>query len=120
MKVMLFAAALALAPVSALAADASGAWTVNGAFGDEIKYTAACTFKQDSAGKLAGSCKQADQPDAAATGQVDGSKVEFTYDTTYQGSPYHLDYKGDLQPDGSLSGTVDAGGPQGTFTAKRP
>jgi hypothetical protein len=120
MKIILAAAALALAPAAALAADVSGAWTVNGAFGDEIKYTAVCTFKQDAAGKLAGSCKQADAADdAASTGQTDGSKVEFAYDTTYQGSPYHLDYKGDLQPDGTISGTVDAGGPQGTFTAKR-
>jgi len=121
MKTLLIAAAVAFAPAAALAADLSGAWTVNGAFGDEIKYTAACTFKEDSAGKLSGGCRQQDATaDAPATGAVDGSKVEFAYDTTYQGSPYHLDYKGDLQADGTISGTVDAGGPQGVFTAKRP
>ena len=120
MKAVLIGAALALAPVAALAADISGTWNVSGAFGDAIKYTAVCTLKQDAAGKLAGSCKQQDATaDAPAAGAVDGPKVEFAYDAAYQGSTYHLDYQGGLQPDGTLSGTVDAGGPQGTFTASR-
>lgn len=120
MKTMLLSAALALAPAAALAADLSGAWNVAGAFGDEIKYAAVCTWKQDGAGKLAGACRQEGAAaDAPASGSVDGSKVEFLYDAAYQGSTYHLDYKGDLQPDGGVAGTVDAGGPQGTFTATR-
>jgi hypothetical protein len=31
----------------------------------------------------------------------------------------HLDYKGAPQADGSLAGTIDTGGPQGTFTATK-
>jgi hypothetical protein len=116
-KSLIIAAALACAPAAALAADVSGVWNVNGAFGDAIKYSSVCTLKQDTAGKLAGTCKGTQQEDAATTGAVTGTSVAFAYDTTYQGSPVHLDYKGDVQADGSVKGTVDAGGAQGTFTA---
>ena len=119
MKRLLFAAAVALAPIAASAADLSGDWTVNGNFDSMgIKYALACTFAVDSGGKLTGPCKS-DQGDVATTGTVAGTAVEFGYDTTYQGSPVHLDYKGTVQSDGSLSGTVDTGGPQGTFTATK-
>ena len=119
MKRLVFAAAVALAPMTASAADLSGDWTVNGNFDSMgVKYTLACTFAVDSAGKLTGPCKS-DQGDVAATGTVSGTAVEFAYDTTYQGSPVHLDYKGAVQSDGSLSGTVDTGGPSGTFTATK-
>ncbi|HVM99491.1 MAG TPA: hypothetical protein VMT68_04675 [Caulobacteraceae bacterium] len=119
MKSLIIAAVLACAPAAALAADESGTWNVSGAFGEAIKYTSVCTLKQDDAGKLTGSCKGTQNEDAAATGAVTGTSVEFAYDTTYQGSPVHLDYKGDLQSDGSLKGTVDTGGAQGTFTATK-
>jgi hypothetical protein len=119
-KSLIIAAALALAPAAALAADESGAWTLKGDIGNgAVTWSSVCTLKQDDAGKLTGSCKGTQQEDAAATGSVTGSTVEIIYDTTYQGSPVHLDYKGDVQSDGSLKGTVDTGGPQGTFTATK-
>lgn len=119
MKRLLFAATIALAPITAFAADLSGSWTVNAAFDSMgIKYALPCTFAVDSGGKLTGKCTS-DQGEVDPTGTVSGSAVEFGYDTTYQGSPVHLDYKGTVQADGSLSGTVDTGGPQGTFTATK-
>ena len=119
MKKLLLAAALALAPIAASAADISGDWTVNGAFDSMgVKYTLTCTFAVDAAGKLTGPCK-GDQGDLTATGAVTGGNVEFAYDTTYQGTPVHLDYKGAVGADGSITGTVDTGGPQGTFTATK-
>jgi opacity protein-like surface antigen len=119
-KLLIAAAALALAPVVAFAADLSGAWTVNASFDSVgIKYTVTCTLAQDGAGKLTGPCKD-DAGSNAATGTVDGSTVSFAYDTTYGGNPYHLTYKGALQTDGSLTGSVDASGQaQGTFTATK-
>ena len=127
MKKLLFAGAfLFLAPGAASAADMSGAWTVNGAFDAMgITYTLTCTLAQDATGKLTGPCTPAGAAAAGdpvnATGQVgaDGKSLEFAYDTTYQGSPVHLDYKGDVQADGSLKGTIDAGAVQGTFTATK-
>ena len=53
------------------------------------------------------------------TGADGKTAVEFAHDTSYQGTPVHLDYKGTVQSDGSLSGTVDAGGASGAFTATK-
>jgi hypothetical protein len=47
---------------------------------------------------------------------VKGTTLTLAYDTTYQGSPVHLAYTGDVQADGTAKGTVDTGGPAGTFT----
>jgi len=118
-KRLLIAAAMAVAPIAASAADLSGDWTVNGSFKDMgVSYTLACTFAVDGSGKLSGPCKS-DTGDVAATGTTDGTAIEFAYDTTYNGGPVHLDYKGTVQSDGSLSGTIDTGGPQGAFTATK-
>ena len=127
MKKLAIAAALALSPgVAALAADFSGSWNLAGAFDSlGMKYSSTCKLAQDAGGKLTGTCTGSQNEAAATTGSVmagSGGKtnVEFVHDTTYQGSPVHLDYKGAAQPDGSLAGTVDSGsGVPGTFTATK-
>jgi hypothetical protein len=115
-KQLLIAAALVLAPGAGFAADFSGAWTIHGDIGGSIQWTSACVLKQAADGKLSGVCKGTQAEDSAASGAVTGTSVELMYDTTYQGSPVHLDYKGDVQPDGTVKGAVDTGGPPGTFT----
>jgi hypothetical protein len=115
-KRLLIAAAFALAPATVLAADFSGPWTIHGDIGGSIQWTSACTLTQGADGKLGGTCKGTQNEDAAATGAVTATTIEIVYDTTYQGSTVHLDYKGDVQPDGTAKGTVDTGGPGGTFT----
>ena len=120
MKRLILAGALALAPTLALAADISGAWVVNGDFEQMgMKYSLTCTFT-DEGGKLTAPCK-GDQtvPDVTASGTVDGDSVEFGYDTTYMGNPVHLDYKGAVQSDGSIKGSIATGGPEGAFTATK-
>jgi opacity protein-like surface antigen len=120
MKKLLLAAVLACAPSAVLAADMTGAWTINGAFDAMgVKYTVTCNLTQDGTGKLAGPCKGPMGEPLTAAGAVTGASVELAYDTTYQGAPVHLDYKGDVQSDGTLKGTIDTGGPQGTFTATK-
>ena len=125
MKHLILAAALALAPVAALADDMSGVWTVNGEFvAMDVKFTSTCTLKQDASGNLTGPCTGADNQQVAASGAVRtglGGKpeVDFGYDTNYEGTPVHIEYVGAPQPDGSLSGTISAHGAQGTFTATR-
>lgn len=116
MKRLLIAAAFALAPATVFAADFSGAWTIHGDIGGSIQWTSACTLKQDAAGKLTGTCKGTQAEDAAASGAVSGTSITLAYDTTYQGSAVHLAYTGDVQADGTAKGTVDTGGPAGTFT----
>ena len=116
MKRLLVAAALILAPSAAFASGFSGAWPLHGDIGGSIQWTSACTLTQAADGKLSGTCKGTQNEDAAATGSVTGTTIEIAYDTTYQGSPVHLDYKGDVQADGTAKGSVDTGGPAGTFT----
>ena len=81
-----------------------------------INVYVACTLKQAADGTLSGTCKGTQAEDAAATGSVTGTTITIAYDTTYQGSPVHLAYAGDVQTDGTAKGTVDTGGPAGTFT----
>ena len=119
MKRLLIAAAFALAPATVFAADFSGPWTIHGDIGGSIQWTSACTLKQAADGTLSGTCKGTQAEDAAATGSVTGTTITIAYDTTYQGSPVHLDYKGDVQPDGSLKGNIDAGQAQGTFVGAK-
>jgi hypothetical protein len=115
MRSLFIAAAFALAiPVSASAADLSGPWKVDLSFGDAFNFSLTCTFTQDGT-KISGPCVS-DAGSVQATGTFDGSKAEFGYDTTYQGGPMHLAYKGAVQPDGTLKGDVDANGNAGTFT----
>lgn len=118
-RLLIAAAALVLIPAGAHAASLGGVWKVHGVFTGVITYTAVCTFKQTGAA-LAGPCVDAaNNTNAAATGTVKGGAVEFTYVATFNGITAHLDYKGALQPDGTLKGVIETGGPQGAFTANR-
>jgi asparagine N-glycosylation enzyme membrane subunit Stt3 len=110
------AAAFALAPAAALAADMSGVWTVHGTFG-ALKYTITCTFKQQGS-TLSGPCTGGPTGEnVPTTGKVNGTTVEFMYDTTYQGAPVHLYYGGMAHADGSITGAIDSSGAGGVFTA---
>ena len=121
MKKLLIAALLAAAPIAASAADISGAWAINASFDSVgIKYSVTCTLVQDVSGKLTGPCKDDQGNNSPATGTLTGTSLVLAYDTSYGGNPYHLTYKGDVQADGSLKGTVDASGQvQGAFTGTK-
>ena len=69
---------------------------------------------------MVGSCKGPQGEAIQAAGSYDGTTAVISYDTVYEGNPMHLDYKGALQPDGSLKGVIDAGGIEGGFMATRP
>lgn len=119
MKTLLIAAAIVAAPLAASAAGLSGAWTINGSFDSMgIKYAVTCTLA-DAGGKLSGPCKGPQGEAINASGSEGAGKFDLAYDTTYMGSPVHLDYKGDIKPDGTVAGTIDAGAAQGAFTAAR-
>ena len=119
MKVSLMVgAALVFAPAAAPAADLAGTWTIQGDFSGAVKYTVVCALHQTGE-TIAGPCKDNFDQTFNAAGSASGAEARFSYDTLYNGAPVHLDYKGELQPDGSLKGSVDAGIAQGTFTATR-
>jgi opacity protein-like surface antigen len=116
-RLLIAAVALVLAPAAAQAADLTGVWKLHGDFTGVISYTAVCTFKQVGA-SLAGPCVDPkNNTNVQAKGSVNGGAVEFGYDASFNGLNVHLDYKGAVQPDGTLKGVISTGGPQGTFTA---
>jgi hypothetical protein len=118
-KLLIAVVVLALAPTGAPAADLSGVWKVHGAFSGVISYTAVCTFRQTGA-SLAGPCiDPANKTNVQAKGSVSGGAVEFGYPASFNGIALNLDYKGAVQPDGTLKGVINTGGPQGAFTANR-
>ena len=124
MKAPLAAAALLLlpmlAPTLAHADGMAGPWAVNGAFDSMgVKFSLVCNFTQVGA-KISGPCKDPQQPSPnSASGSVSGPNVEFAYDTVYMGVSVHLTYKGVMAANGAISGGIDAGTVQGTFTAAR-
>ncbi len=117
-KLLIAAAVLALTPLSAYAADAGGTWKIAANFMDVVKFSETCVLTQTGSA-LAGDCKDDQGTDVKATGTNDGTNVVISYDTTYQGSPVHLDYKGTFQSDGSLKGEIDTAQANGTFTATK-
>lgn len=116
-KVLAISALLAASTV--FAADApnlTGKWTIhNSIAGNESDM--ACTFTQTDA-KLTGSCKTEDK-DVQITGDLDGKKVTWKYDSDYNGSPLTLTYTATLEDAGKFAGSVDVQpfGVTGDFTA---
>ncbi len=114
MKTLLTALAMFALPLAA--ADISGAWKVEGAIAD-VHVNRVCTMKQVG-NKLTGACKNPTN-ELPMTGEVNGDKVTWTYDSDYQGQKTTLVYKGTLGPDGAMKGTIATEGVEGSFTAKK-
>jgi hypothetical protein len=123
------AAATALLVFLSLAApaaadDASGRWALAGRAGGR-DFTLNCAFAQ--AGQaLSGACVDGPTGDAKVKGgrshtltrgAVNGSKVSFTYKTSYGIIPLAVDYAGVRQGD-HMSGQITSPA-AGTFTANR-
>lgn len=107
-------------PASAAPADktdVSGAW----AFQVETPAgsgTPTFTFKQEGE-KLTGQYKGA-FGEAPLTGTVKGNKIEFSIKVQAEGQEATLTYKGTVEKDGTMKGTVDLGEVgSGTWTGKR-
>jgi hypothetical protein len=116
-KLLIAAAVAALAPAAAQAQDLSGAWKLNLNIAD-MMIPLTCTFTQ-MGGTLGGTCDGADGKPAAVTGTVDGTKLKWSYDTTFQDMPMHVAYAGEVKPDSTIGGTVEATGASGTFTGTK-
>jgi hypothetical protein len=114
MKTLLTALGLLVLPLAA--ADISGAWKVEGDIAD-VHVNRVCTIKQ-TGNKLTGACKN-QMNELPMSGEVNGDKVTWTYDADYQGQKVTLVYKGTLESDGAMKGTIATEGAEGSFTAKK-
>ena len=120
MKLLVLSVVLASTSVLALAADSapiSGTWNIHiNIAGNESD--AVCTFTQKNT-DLAGTCKS-DSGEGKASGKVDGTKITWSYDSEYNGSPLTLKYVGTLDSAANkIAGTVNVEqyGVDGDFTA---
>jgi len=119
MRSMILLALLASAAVTSMAADnasLTGKWKIHqSVMGNESDSD--CTFTQKD-NDLTGSCT-ADQGSGKITGKIDGSKVSWSYDTEYNGSPLTVKFTGTLDSTGKIVGavSVEQFGVDGDFTA---
>jgi len=116
-KSPLYALAILLAATPAIAADSvSGKWQIHQSIvGNESDLS--CTLTQ-TGDDLAGTC---DIPAGAVkiSGKVSETKVSWTFQSEYNGSPLTMKYSGTVASPTKMTGTVsvDPYGVEGEFTA---
>jgi hypothetical protein len=121
MRSVILSVVLASTSVLALAADSAsvtGKWNVHSNIAGNESDTV-CTLTQKDA-DLTGSCKTTEGKDSKSTGKVDGTKITWSYDSEYNGSPLTVKYVGTLDAAaGKIAGTVSVEqfGVDGDFTA---
>ena len=120
-------AAIAMASVtgsSAAQSQAAPAIDVTGAWAFEVQTEAGAgtpqvTFKQEGE-KLTGHYSSAVLGEAALTGTIKGSAIEFVVAAEVQGNAIALTFTGTVDDNNSMKGKVSfAGLGEGTFTGKR-
>jgi hypothetical protein len=121
MRTLFLSALLASAAITSLAADnasLTGKWKIHSSIAGNDNDSE-CTLTQTD-NDLAGTCKTAEGNSAKATGKVDGAKVNWSFDSEYNGTPLTIKYNGTLDAASSKiagSVTVDPFGVEGEFTA---
>ena len=110
--------ALAMLPLSAFAADISGTWTA--AFDTQVgKQEYTYTFKVDG-NKLTGKAKSGNGESELQDGKVEGDKVSFVENLSYQGQALKITYTGKIVSADEIKFSRDvAGFAQEELTAKR-
>jgi hypothetical protein len=110
-SVMLFVSAFAPA------ANLTGTWSVKGDIGSyPIDLT--CQFTQKDTA-LSGVCKGNGRPDRNVTGHAGEKAVDFAYDIDFNGEKLHVSYRGTVDENGAMKGSVEAMGTGGQFTATK-
>jgi hypothetical protein len=121
----LTAAGLALLAALGLAAPApaqtdpvAGTWKMKGKV-QSFGFTLTCRFTRNGE-SLAGTCYDGgtEKPHKLTAGSVRGDKVVWTYQSSFMGKPFDVTYSG-LLKGAAMSGSVDAAGRKGAFTASR-
>lgn len=104
MKLKYFAAAAALFPALAAAADFAGTWKLENTFNGKVSVVN-CTLVQ-AGDALTGSCKPDGMEATKLTGTVKGSSAKWGYDLVFNGKPARVDFEATLAADGSLTGNL--------------
>ena len=107
---------LLLLTLPAAAADISGTWKLEGNIAD-VRINRVCTIKQAGA-KLTGACKN-QMNELPLTGEVSGNNATWSYDADYQGQKLTLVFKGALEADTAIKGSITTEGASGSFTATK-
>jgi hypothetical protein len=116
LRSLLLGLAFAAVAVTALAADVSGTWAVDGTvYGNAVTYP--CTLRQQGA-TLSGSAR-IQETDKPVTGTVEDKTVTWKFEVEYNGAPLELVFTGTLTSDKDMSGTIAVAGVSGEFTAKK-
>ncbi len=121
MRTPLLFVLLASTAVAALAADKApltGTWKTHSSIAGN-ESDGECTLTQTD-NDLTGTCKTSDGKDAKASGKVDGDKINWSFDSDYNGTPLTIKYEGKLDAAaGKIAGTVtvDPFGVGGDFSA---
>ena len=115
-RVLVLAAVTLLLPAITRAADVSGAWKLDATGPRGGASTMTCKLTQSGA-SIAGSCVTQQGSTVDVTGAVNGADVDFGYNPA--GSPLHVDFKGVIQSDGSIKGTITAAIPPVPFTGTK-
>jgi len=101
---------------TAARADVSGTWSLSVDIAGVGGGTPTVIMVQDAQGNITGSYTGQLGSAAPITGKAAGNEFEFTM----VGEVGSVTYKGTLQDDGTVKGTLDLGGmASGTFTGKK-
>jgi hypothetical protein len=121
MKILLLSALLVSSTLPSLAADnasLTGKWKIHSSIaGNESDCECTLTQTDDA---ISGTCFSAEMKEVQATGKVEGTKVNWSYESVYDGSPITVKYTAKPNViDGKFTGTVyvDPYGVDGDFTA---
>ena len=114
------AASILLFATSTFAAgkpNLTGEWNIhNNVAGNESDQPCKFVLAEN---KLTGTCKSAEDKDAAITGSLDGNKLTWQYESEYNGTPLTMIYTATLDESGKIAGSVEVEpfGVTGEFTA---
>jgi hypothetical protein len=109
---------LALCALTALAADITGNWKAT-AEGPQGAMERTFTFKQDGT-KLTGETTSSMMGKSTIKdGKVEGDTVSFTIEINFGDQPMQLAYKGKINGSNEIKFTVDAGGQNIEWLAKK-
>ena len=100
------------------ATSVAGSWKISvSVAGTQAEMN--CTFKQEEA-KLSGTCGGA-SGEFEAAGEVKDKEIDFRHNSAYNGETLSLYYKGTLESDGTIKGSIVVQPMQieGTFVAAK-
>jgi uncharacterized lipoprotein YmbA len=120
MKTILLA--LVCAAIPADAAEIAGTWRLTGRVAD-VNIDRVCTIRQTES-RIQGACKN-QSGETVLSGEVNGGNITWKYESKYDGATVVLVFKGTLESDTAIKGTITASdtagnnSTTGTFNAKR-